>query len=96
MPARSLERLMPLAVVLLAVTLLARGLEPPPWLMLTVHLGGLLVISLACHSQLAELRPPVSRLTRYYLWIAAGGLAGGVFNALLAPTLFTGVAEYLV
>jgi len=93
-PGRSLERLMPLAVILLAITLLARGLEPPPWLMLTLHLGGLLVVALACHGQLAELRPPVSRLTRYYLWIAAGGLAGGVFNALLAPALFTRVAEY--
>ncbi|MGD8817992.1 MAG: fused MFS/spermidine synthase [Acidobacteriota bacterium] len=92
--ARSLERLMPLAVILLTITLLARGLEPPPWLMLTLHLGGLVVVALACHGQLAELRPPVSRLTRYYLWIAAGGLTGGVFNALLAPALFTGVAEY--
>jgi hypothetical protein len=93
-PARSLERLMPLAIVLLAITLLARGLEPPPWLMLALHIGGLVVISLACHSQLAELRPPVRRLTRYYLWIAGGGLVGGMFNALLAPALFTGVAEY--
>jgi hypothetical protein len=92
--ARSLDRLMPLAVILLAITLLARGLEPPPWLMLALHLGGLLVVALVCHGQLAELRPPVSRLTRYYLWIAAGGLAGGMFNALLAPALFTGVAEY--
>jgi len=88
------ERLMPLIVILLTISLLARGLEPPPWLMLLIHLGGLTGIALACHGQLADLRPPVARLTEYYLWIAAGGLAGGVFNALVAPALFTGVAEY--
>jgi hypothetical protein len=89
-----LERWMPLVVLLLAIVLLTEGLEPPPWVLFPLHLGGLFLLSLACHGQLADLRPHVSRLTEYYLWIALGGLAGGVFNALLAPALFTGIAEY--
>lgn len=89
-----LERWMPLVVLLLAIVLLAEGFEPPPWVSFPLHLGGLFLISLVCHTQLAERRPHVSRLTEYYFWIALGGLAGGVFNALLAPAWFTGVAEY--
>lgn len=91
-----LERSMPLVVLLLAIVLAAEGLEPPPWLLLALHLGGLFVISLACHGQMAELRPPVSGLTEYYCWVALGGLAGGLFNALVAPALFDGVVEYPV
>lgn len=89
-----LERAMPLVVLLLAIALLAEGMELPAWALFPLHLGGLFLISLACHGQLADLRPHVSRLTEYYFWIALGGLAGGVFNALVAPALFTGVAEY--
>ncbi len=89
-----LERVMPLVVILLAVTLLAEGLELPAWGLFPLHLAGLFAIALAGHGQLADSRPHVSRLTDYYFWIAAGGLAGGVFNALAAPVLFPGVAEY--
>jgi len=89
-----LERVMPLFVILVAVSLLARGLEPPPWAMFVVHLGGLLLIATALHGQLADRRPPVEHLTEYYFWIAAGGAAGGAFNALVAPLLFTNPIEY--
>jgi len=92
----ALERSMPLVVLLLALVLVSEGLEPPPWLLFPLHLGGLFLISLACHGQLADLRPPVSGLTAYYCWMALGGLAGGVFNAVLAPALFNGVVEYPV
>lgn len=88
------ERVMPLAVILIAITLLAEGLELPAWAALPLHLGGLLVIALACHGQLADSRPHIGHLTGYYFWIAGGGLAGGVFNALIAPALFDSVAEY--
>ena len=65
-----LERWMPLVVLLLAIVLLTEGLEPPPWVLFPLHLGGLFLLALACHGQLADLRPHVSRLTEYYLWIA--------------------------
>lgn len=90
----ALERAMPLIVLLLATVLLTEGLEPPPWLQFPLHLGGLVAIALACHGQLADRRPPVARLTEFYFWVALGGLAGGVFNALIAPALFNGILEY--
>ncbi len=33
-------------------------------------------------------------MTRFYLWIAVGGVLGGLFNALLAPLIFTRIFEY--
>ncbi len=41
-----------------------------------------------CHGEVYKLRPPASRLTRYYLMIAAGGAAGGVFVGIIAPMVF--------
>jgi hypothetical protein len=46
------------------------------------------------HSWLYEARPPAASLTRYYLAIAAGGAAGGLLAALVAPLVFSGVTEY--
>ena len=48
---------------------------------------------LAGHGELARRRPDPTRLTGYYLWIAAGGALGGLFAALVAPRLFTGYYE---
>lgn len=58
------------------------------------HLLFLFVASLYCHGELARARPHPGFLTGFYLWIAVGGLLGGVFNALVAPLVFTTVAEY--
>jgi SAM-dependent methyltransferase len=63
-------------------------------LLLSVHLAGLFVISMACHGELARSRPGPRHLTAFYLAVAAGGALGGVFNGLLAPRLFESVAEY--
>ncbi|MEG3617544.1 fused MFS/spermidine synthase [Magnetovibrio sp. PR-2] len=49
---------------------------------------------LSVHSQLAQLRPHKAWLTEFYLWIAAGGVAGGMFNALLAPQMFKSATEF--
>jgi hypothetical protein len=48
----------------------------------------------ACHGRLADLRPAPARLTEFYLWIAVGGLLGGVFNAVIAPAIFPVLLEY--
>ena len=65
-------------------------------LLVAIHLAGLVVIGLALHGRLAASRPRASRLTEFYLWIAAGGALGGVFNAIVAPLAFKTVAEYPV
>ena len=54
----------------------------------------LFYIALALHGQLAATRPPPERLTGYYLTISAGGMAGGLFPAVLAPALFDWTYEY--
>jgi len=59
-----------------------------------LHLTALLAVALLAHGRLARERPAPSQLTRFYLLIAVGGAAGGVFNALLAPLLFDGPLEY--
>lgn len=68
--------------------------RPSPRLAIPLHLATLFVACLVCHGRLSSVRPHPSRLTEYYLAIAAGGCLGGAFNALLAPRLFTSVVEY--
>jgi SAM-dependent methyltransferase len=62
--------------------------------LLPVHLLAFFATALLCHSALAEARPRAARLTEYYLWIAAGGALGGMFNVLVAPVAFESVLEY--
>ncbi len=62
--------------------------------LLPLHLATLLAVTMVCHGRLAAERPPAGRLTDFYLWIAAGGALGGVFNALIAPVVFDSTAEY--
>ena len=64
------------------------------WLAGITNLVFLLAVCLLCHGRLSDLRPDVSRLSTFYLWLAAGGALGGTFNALVAPHLFEGLAEY--
>jgi len=52
------------------------------------------VIALACHTRLVELRPDAAHLTEFYIWMSFGGMLGGVFNALIAPVIFSSVFEY--
>jgi hypothetical protein len=59
-----------------------------------LHLVVLFVVAMACHGELARLRPPPARLTSFYLCMSIGGVLGGLFNALVAPLAFTTVIEY--
>ena len=62
--------------------------------LILLHLTGFFAFALLLHRQLADDRPHPRTLTTFYLWISLGGLLGGVFNTLVAPVVFTGVAEY--
>ncbi|MFV1988274.1 MAG: spermidine synthase, partial [Gemmatimonadota bacterium] len=66
----------------------------PLWLVLTVALGTLFFGALLCHLDLARDRPSVHHLTEFYLWIACGGVVGGILNSIVAPLVFDSVAEY--
>jgi hypothetical protein len=50
--------------------------------------------TLFCHRQLYLRRPPSEHLTEFYLWMSFGGVAGGMLASLVAPQVFTSVAEY--
>jgi SAM-dependent methyltransferase len=66
----------------------------PVVLRLPLHLAVFTLAALLCHGRLAASRPPVVRLTEFYLTLAIGGVAGGIVNAIVAPALLDVVAEY--
>ncbi|WP_392353412.1 hypothetical protein V8F63_12290 [Brevundimonas sp. LF-1] len=71
------------------------GMTTGHWLMLLgAHLAAFFFTTLMCHQQLAARRPAPDRLTEFYLLMSLGGVLGGAFTALLAPTLFETVLEY--
>jgi hypothetical protein len=86
-------RLMPILVVPLAMFLVGR-FNQPVLMVLPFHLLTCATVAMVCHGELAADRPSRSHLTAFYLWMAAGGALGGLFNAVVAPALFPGVAEY--
>jgi hypothetical protein len=79
----------------LAASALLVDLVGFPWKLIP-DLVALFFIGLACHGRLAEQRPPASKLTSFYVALSVGGVAGGMFNALLAPVIFKRVIEYPV
>ena len=92
--ARALAaRLMPMAAIALALVLVAQ-MNKPLTLVIPLHLAVFTIVALVCHGELANDRPSPARLTEFYFWIALGGMLGGLFNALVAPVVFTGIAEY--
>jgi SAM-dependent methyltransferase len=83
-----------LPVVLLVIFFMVSDFPQRIWVTALWHFLLLLVVALACHGELAHDRPSPTHLTGFYLLIAVGGVLGGLFNALVAPVLFTSLAEY--
>ena len=79
------------AIVLLVAVLPWRE---PAGLFLPLHLAVFLVVAGVCHLELARRRPEPARLTEFYLFVALGGLLGGVGVGLLAPAVFDTILEY--
>ena len=90
---RGIQRLTPLAIIAAAFVWSANFLEHIR-LVLFINMMALLMICWALHRQLYESRPEPGRLTTFYIAIALGGALGGIFNALIAPSIFSGFAEY--
>jgi hypothetical protein len=70
------------------------GVGVAVWIQLSVYLTALFAICMVCHGELRLARPERRHLTLFYLTVAAGGVAGGVFVALIAPHVFTEFNEY--
>ena len=65
-----------------------------PAVAVLVHLLALLGAATMAHGTLATLRPAPAQLTGFYLAISAGGVAGGICNALIAPAVLDRPFEY--
>jgi hypothetical protein len=90
---RLMTALLPGAVALLLFFIFAEY-RKILWLCMTAHLSLFFVIALAVHGRLSLIKPEAKRLTEFYVVIAAGGMMGGIFNAMIAPHVFTTLAEY--
>jgi hypothetical protein len=82
------------ALVIPALVQVAIPLSMPVWLSVAIDLSALFAAGMFFHGCLAQDRPSALHLTDFYVWLSVGGLAGGVFNALVAPWAFTGIYEY--
>ena len=90
-----LGRVMPMALTFLVVALLTGATEPVIAIG-AIHLVTFFLVSTLCHGELARTKPVAVRLTHFYLWMSAGGVLGGLFNAIIAPLIFSrlGPIEY--
>jgi spermidine synthase len=94
LPVRYMLLLQPLVLApLIIVTFGGEGLSRA-WDMVIATVLLMFVSAYICHARLADSRPSPERSSEFYLMIAAGGLLGGTFNALVAPNLFNDVYEF--
>jgi SAM-dependent methyltransferase len=65
-----------------------------PFITATLGLLLLFIVAVALHAEMYRRRPEPAHLTAFYLAMAVGGVLGGVFCAILAPTLFDWAYEH--
>ena len=83
----------PFLIALLVATF-AVDLQLNILVVFAVHVATFFVTCMVCHGELARRRPAPRYLTAFYLWMAAGGVTGGIAAGMIAPRLFDWVAEY--
>ncbi len=78
----------------------------PVVVLLTVHeklataayvalsLAAFFLLALGTIGRLAQARPPREHLTGFYLWVGLGGAIGAAAGSLVAPLVFSSIAEY--
>ena len=59
-----------------------------------VGFAAFLVTTIVAHRELYDRRPAGEHLTEFYLWMSLGGVLGGVFAAIVAPQVFSSIAEW--
>lgn len=92
-PAEILVNVAPLFLLIAGGFAFSSGSQQP---FFTATLGLLLlfVVAVALHAEMYRLRPEAGHLTTFYLAMAVGGVLGGVFCAIVAPTVFDWAYEH--
>ncbi len=82
-------------ISLLAVFhLLGASTEPDFIVQMFIYCLNLFSGCMICHGELARRKPLTQHLTSFYMYIAVGGVLGGVLVSIIAPQLFSGYWEY--
>ncbi len=82
------------AILIIVIYMTRIQAQESPLILLLIHLSIFFVVCMGCHGQLASKKPSVTHLTEYFVWMSLGGALGGMFNALIAPAIFTNEIEY--
>jgi len=82
-----------LTSLLLAIILLTSG---DKFLQIILNTLLFFFFSWFFHERLASSKPAPAHLTQFYIWMAFGGMLGGIFNAVVVPFIFNFPLEYLL
>jgi hypothetical protein len=93
LPHRLFVSIQPAMIALLIAVLIVQELRNIV-LVVAINLAVFFVTAMVCHGELARRRPAARHLTAFYLWLATGGVIGGIFAGLIAPNIFNWVVEY--
>jgi hypothetical protein len=100
--ARGSDKLIPLlsnlspVVTLLLIFSVTSSIGLSVFVQIALHLMAYFLSALLLHTELAALRPDTKYLTTFYIWMSFGGVAGGIFNSLIAPIAFPHHYEYAI
>ncbi|MFC7497929.1 spermidine synthase [Enterovirga sp. GCM10030262] len=83
----------PLVILIAGGLAFASGTQRPLF-SATLGLSLLFFVAVTLHAEMYRLRPPADRLTGFYLAMSVGGVLGGAFCAIVAPTLFDWAYEH--
>jgi hypothetical protein len=84
---------LPILLVVTGYPLISKAVMSPVFTII-LYPAVLFLAAMACQGELALSRPSAGHLTRFYLCVSAGGVLGGLFNAIVAPVIFKSVAEF--
>jgi hypothetical protein len=93
LPHAAMVLVQPALLVALVATIVYSVHDYLPLVML-LHAVTFFVTAMVCHGELARRRPAAGHLTAFYMWMSMGGVIGGIATALIAPHMFSWVAEY--
>lgn len=89
---RVAARALPFTLVAVGFIHATRSTEPA-LLLLALHLAAFFAGAVVCHGYVAAARPAPQALTRFYLALSLGGAVGGALAAVVAPLVFSSIAE---